>query len=108
MLDSFAEIFHKPQRERTSFTNSHLKLLEDCFAETKHPDTNCREKLARQLGLPPKTVQIWFQNRRAKERRSEKEKTSSQKVKQQATYEDSVLPSSGRHIIAQNFKGLPR
>ena len=57
------------------FTESHLQILENCFHEVKHPDTSRREKLAKQLGLPVKTIQIWFQNRRAKERKDEKEKS---------------------------------
>lgn len=61
--------YNRPPRERTTFTESHLKVLEDCFNEVKHPNSIRREKLATELGLPVKTIQIWFQNRRARERK---------------------------------------
>ena len=74
IIDSLANHTNKPHRERTTFTENHLKVLERCFNEIKHPDTSLREKIATQLGLPIKTIQVWFQNRRARERKGGKEK----------------------------------
>lgn len=51
-----------------------MEILERSFNEVKHPDTSRREKLAKEVGLPAKTIQIWFQNRRARERKFGKEK----------------------------------
>ena len=74
IIDSIANHINKPQRERTTFTENHLKVLERCFNEIKHPDTSLRKTIATQLGLPMKTIQVWFQNRRARERKGGKEK----------------------------------
>ena len=68
---------NKLQRERTTFKVNHLKILESCFNDSKHPDASRRAKIASQLGLPVKTIQIWFQNRRARERKYGKEKKAS-------------------------------
>ncbi|ODN98073.1 hypothetical protein I350_07715 [Cryptococcus amylolentus CBS 6273] len=41
-----------------------LSILSDVFQRTAYPTTEERDKLARQLGMTSRSVQIWFQNRR--------------------------------------------
>ncbi|KIY44430.1 homeobox-domain-containing protein [Fistulina hepatica ATCC 64428] len=41
-----------------------LKVLNDTYARTHFPTTAEREALAKQLDMTPRSVQIWFQNRR--------------------------------------------
>ncbi|KAH9411741.1 homeodomain-containing transcription factor [Ordospora pajunii] len=51
-------------RKRT--TKTQLKILEQTFETNIRPDAGMRKKLGEQLGMTPRSVQVWFQNRRAK------------------------------------------
>ncbi|KAI8889736.1 homeobox-domain-containing protein [Backusella circina FSU 941] len=52
----------KIKRRRTS--SQQLVVLNNVFGRTLFPSTQVRVELARQLGMSPRTVQIWFQNKR--------------------------------------------
>ncbi len=59
----------KYPRERTTFTASQLKFLEELFRAKKYLTLLERSKVARHLELSEKQVKTWFQNRRTKYRR---------------------------------------
>ncbi|ORX93235.1 Homeodomain-like protein, partial [Basidiobolus meristosporus CBS 931.73] len=52
----------KPKRKRANATQ--LKVLNQLFQQTFFPSTELRIQLGKQLGMSPRTVQIWFQNKR--------------------------------------------
>ncbi|KDQ57785.1 hypothetical protein JAAARDRAFT_47621 [Jaapia argillacea MUCL 33604] len=64
-------------RKRT--TRAQLKVLEDIFKDETKPNAALRKKLAGQLGMTPRGVQVWFQNRRAKEKMTAKKLAASKK-----------------------------
>ena len=41
-----------------------LDVLNQVFEQTFFPSTELRAELGKQLGMSPRTVQIWFQNKR--------------------------------------------
>ncbi|KAJ3033338.1 hypothetical protein HDV00_006494 [Rhizophlyctis rosea] len=60
----FYNPFEVKHRRRTS--QAQLKVLERTFTENPKPNGSVRRQLAQTLGMTPRGVQVWFQNRRAK------------------------------------------
>lgn len=56
-------------RHRNKTTKMQLDKLEKTFETNTKPDTRLRRMLGDQLGMTPRRIQIWFQNRRAKEKK---------------------------------------
>eukprot|EP00866_Antonospora_locustae_P000334 jgi/Antlo1/334/1660 len=52
------------ERPRSEKTSRELSFLEDIFEISCYPDGGTKQVLSLLLGMPPKTIQIWFQNRR--------------------------------------------
>nr|GMC56895.1 homeobox-leucine zipper protein ROC8-like [Ipomoea batatas] len=45
-------------------TSQQIQQLEAFFKDCPHPDENQRRQLSRELGLEPKQIKFWFQNKR--------------------------------------------
>ncbi|XP_069093350.1 LIM/homeobox protein Lhx9-like isoform X1 [Pleurodeles waltl] len=60
----------KVKRVRTSFKNHQLRTMESYFSVKHNPDGKDWEQLAKKTGLPKRVLQVWFQNARAKLRKS--------------------------------------
>jgi hypothetical protein len=58
------------RRKRHRTTTEQRSQLELVFQRTPTPNQAVREQLASTLGMSPRRVQIWFQNKRAKARKS--------------------------------------
>ncbi|KOB75725.1 Hox cluster protein ShxA [Operophtera brumata] len=66
-------VVKKHKRTRTAFTSNQLMELEHEYAKARYLDRNRRIELADQIRLNERTIKIWFQNRRMKEKKDRAE-----------------------------------
>jgi len=66
-LSTINEVSQPRKRQRT--TPEQLEVLEKVYENEKLPNSDLRKELAVQLGMTPRRVQVWFQNKRAKDKR---------------------------------------
>ncbi|XP_076336864.1 uncharacterized protein LOC143239562 [Tachypleus tridentatus] len=61
------------KRPRTTITAKQLDMLKKAYRKNSKPARHVREQLSQDTGLDMRVVQVWFQNRRAKEKRLKKD-----------------------------------
>ncbi|KAK7261808.1 hypothetical protein RIF29_28129 [Crotalaria pallida] len=54
----------KKRKKYHRHTSEQIREMEALFKESPHPDEKQRQQLSKQLGLAPRQVKFWFQNRR--------------------------------------------
>ncbi|KAM6093506.1 LOW QUALITY PROTEIN: homeobox protein NOBOX [Chlamydotis macqueenii] len=67
------------KKSRTFYSAEQLEELEKMFQEDHYPDNEKRREIAAVVGVTPQRIMVWFQNRRAKWRKSEKLSVKSNK-----------------------------
>ncbi|KNC98465.1 uncharacterized protein SPPG_06166 [Spizellomyces punctatus DAOM BR117] len=63
-LDGPVDTMGRIKTKRKRATPEQLLVLNRVFGQTFFPSTELRHRLAEQLGMTPRAVQIWFQNKR--------------------------------------------
>ncbi|KYB28326.1 hypothetical protein TcasGA2_TC032626 [Tribolium castaneum] len=86
------------KRFRTQMSSIQVKVMKSLFSDYKTPTMAECEMLGREIGLPKRVVQVWFQNARAKEKKS---KIALQKVLGAPDSDNPVLPEDCKFC---NFK----
>lgn len=87
-------------------TTRQIQEMEAMFKECPHPDDKQRLKLSQDLGLKPRQVKFWFQNRRTQMKaqqdrqdnvvlRAENESLKNENYRLQATLRNIVCPNCG-------------
>jgi hypothetical protein len=93
-------------KKRKRVNAQQLAVLEEYFAADPMPNTLAKLKLAETLGMSPKRVQIWFQNKRARLKKGEQKKLQDA-LQQQSnhagsrllTYHNLRIDDSGHIVI---------
>ncbi|VDK69225.1 unnamed protein product [Litomosoides sigmodontis] len=67
------DIDSSTKRPRTTISAKSLETLKQAYQASSKPARHVREQLAADTGLDMRVVQVWFQNRRAKEKRLKKD-----------------------------------
>ncbi|KAL2338066.1 hypothetical protein Fmac_012512 [Flemingia macrophylla] len=118
----------KKRKKYNRHTPEQIREMEALFKESPHPDENQRHQLSKQLGLSPRQVKFWFQNRRTQiktiqERhensllKSELERLRAESKTMRETINKSCCPncgtvtasipgsmSTGKHLLIENAK----
>lgn len=63
--EGFDGCFHQPEKKRRLPANQ-VQFLEKCFEVENKLEPERKVQLAKELGLQPRQIAIWFQNRRAR------------------------------------------
>ncbi|KAK6176487.1 hypothetical protein SNE40_014767 [Patella caerulea] len=61
---------NKLKRNRTYFSPFQTKAMEEVFRNSQFPDKQQIENLSRHINIPDRSLQVWFQNRRARLRKA--------------------------------------
>ncbi|CAG8471232.1 2287_t:CDS:2 [Diversispora eburnea] len=86
--------FNTPPKRKRANANQ-LKVLNEVFHQTFFPSTELRIQLGKQLGMSPRTVQIWFQNKRQSWRsKSQDEKADNEIINNSRRSSNSSLHAS--------------
>lgn len=86
------------KRFRTQMSPVQVKIMKILFSDYKTPTMAECESLGREIGLPKRVIQVWFQNARAKEKKG---KIALQKVLGQPESDTQPLPEDCKYC---NFK----
>ncbi|PON92795.1 Octamer-binding transcription factor [Trema orientale] len=84
-------------KNKKRFSDEQIKSLEVMFRSDSRPESRTKQQLAGELGLQPRQVAIWFQNRRARSRTKQIEREYS---KLKASY--NTLVSSVESLKREN------
>ncbi|XP_050444485.1 homeobox protein goosecoid-like [Adelges cooleyi] len=98
-------LYANQKRRRTVFSQHQIFEMEKLFQSTRYPTILQRENLAKQVNLHQSTIQVWFQNKRAKLRKESKLQNS-QNTLQYHHLETIASPSStgpDEQYINNNF-----
>lgn len=95
----------KQKRIRTAFTSQQMMELEREFTLTRYLDRSRRIELAESLHLNERTIKIWFQNRRMKDKKDKAE--SLEEDEDEATSTTSSDVGNGLPIVIHDQIPLP-
>lgn len=96
-------------RKRTHLKPSQVATLQDAFSANPLPDSSVRSQLAQDLMVTERTIQIWFQNRRAKARKIDTvPMTNTVSSSSSISSSSAIKPNTGGWMDQQRHATPPR
>ncbi|XP_062385782.1 uncharacterized protein LOC134072915 [Sardina pilchardus] len=80
------------KKTRTLYSADQLQELERLFQDDHYPDGDRRREIAASVGVTPQRIMVWFQNRRAKWRKTGKGPLKTHKTTQRTSYFSGTVP----------------
>ncbi|KAJ4961400.1 hypothetical protein NE237_021310 [Protea cynaroides] len=101
-----------PQRKKKRYhrhTGRQIQELEAVFKECPHPDEKQRSQLSRDLGLEPRQIKFWFQNRRTqmKAQHERADNCSLRVENDKIRCENIAIREAMKNVICPNCGGPP-
>ncbi|CAF1359266.1 unnamed protein product [Adineta steineri] len=97
----------RQKRVRTSFKHHQLRCMRSYFNLNHNPDAKDLKNLAEKTNLPKRVLQVWFQNARAKYRRSVSRSDTLSGTSQQQQQQQSQMTPSSLTIGSNMLDGHP-
>ncbi len=69
LSDPLSQNDNRKGKTRTSINARQLEILQATYDKETRPSRPMREEIAAQTGLSAKVIQVWFQNRRSKDKK---------------------------------------
>lgn len=108
-VNSDDDDFNNVIKRRRRLTSEEAAMLNAAYAKNPKPNPSERSKLAKAVGMTDRAIQIWFQNRRAKQRRddsaSETPSLVFSKPTKQATDNNIISSEEERNFVAASNGG---
>ncbi|KAI7863465.1 hypothetical protein BDF14DRAFT_1843392 [Spinellus fusiger] len=94
-------------RKRMRATPYQLELLEKTFNINPSPNNRLRAQMTKELGMSERSIQVWFQNRRAKMKNMAKRSTVLQEEMLHMQYDAATAATAACQLIAYNNQQIP-
>ncbi|KAL6635204.1 hypothetical protein ACP70R_027875 [Stipagrostis hirtigluma subsp. patula] len=105
---------HRRKKRYHRHTPRQIQQLEAMFKECPHPDENQRMQLSRELGLEPRQIKFWFQNRRTQMKaqheradncflRAENDKIRCENIAMREALRNVICPTCGGPPVADDY-----
>eukprot|EP00794_Sanderia_malayensis_P009696 gene9696-10687_t len=93
------------RRLRTIFSNRQMGILEKAYVTSKYPDSSAKKQISRETNLPVERVQVWFQNKRTRDKKLKQDKKE-RRPREGCDGETQHVKASSRRQAGKSFQNI--